>query len=355
MPVNKNSEKETCRRFRQAGFAGLTDVLLGVAVAAMVLPTLAALISQQANEAQDQAAAVHLKAVREATQAMVKADYDNLYAAIANGTDAYAADYLITRGLLAPGFKIANNFGQTPLILLRQLAQGPPNMTCAALPISSPANAGANCQKVMEVLIVTVGGTAIDPARASHIAVLSGAHGGIVADSGTARGSYGSWCISLAKFGGTAGNCPAADTRASLGAPLASGPQPAKGGLAAALFFSGGVLMNEYLDRFVTGDPEDNTMHATLNMGGNAITAISTLIVNGVTVQANGTDTLSLKQAANPTADANLTVGAVVASGNVAAAGNVTSSGNVSASGAVNASSAAISGPVTATQYNYPP
>ena len=361
MPSKQRSKKETCRRLRQAGFAGLTDVLLGVAVAAILMPTLAALIVQQANEAQDQAAAVHLKAVREATQAMVKIDYDNIYANIsnANNISSYGADELINRGLLPPGFRIANSFGQTPLILLRQLAKGLPTAACGALPLSAPANGVAACPKIMEVLIVTVGGIAIDPARASHIAVLSGAHGGIVADAGTARGSYGSWCISLASFGGTAGTCPTTDTRATIGSPLAGGPQPARGGLAAALFFSGGVLMNEYLDRFVTGDPEDNTMHTNLNMGDNSITAISTLIVNGVTVQANGTDTLSLKQG-NGT-DAKLTVGAVTASGdittsgNVAATGNVTAAGNITASGALGASSATISGPVTATQFSYPP
>lgn len=345
MTAEKISIKETSigarRRRGQAGFAGLTDVLLGLAVIGMVMPTLVGLINQQAAEAQDQAAAVQLKAVREAAVAFVKNSYDGIYANIAAGSDSLAVADLIDAGYLPPGFKASNNFGQTPVILLRQLAQGLPGSLCAALPPPPPANNGPDCKKLIEALIVTVGGKALDPAEASHVAVLSGAHGGVIVDAGTARGAYGSWCVNLDKFGGAAtGSCTAVDSRASVGAPLAGGgiTAPAKGGLAAALFFSGGVLMNEYLDRFKTGDPEDNTMHTDLNMGGNSVTSVKTVIVNGVTVQSDGAGTLSLTQVAGgAVVDANFKAGAVTAA-SATVAGNAT-----------------VGGTVTAAQFAYPP
>lgn len=265
-------------RQRQAGAVGLTDVLLGIAVAAIALPAIVAIANQQTREVQDQVAAQQLKAVGEAAQAYIRDNFATIYQNIGGaGGDFITVGALINTGYLPVNFNEQNGFKQKQVVLLRRLAQD--SGACATLPATPPA-----CKQLLEAVIVTTGGTALDPARASHVAVLTGAHAGTIVDGSTARGAYGSWCVDLNLFRttpATATTCAATDTRPSNSNALSNGNytygQPAPGGLALAMFFNGGVLMSEYLNRFNTGNPEDNTMHTALNMDGNDIAAAKTV------------------------------------------------------------------------------
>jgi hypothetical protein len=285
------------RRHGQAGFIGLTDVILGLAVLALALPAVIALSNQQTREIQDEAAAQQLKAVGEATAAFVRDHFGTLYANMGAGTnlgvahsDIIDVPTLITAAYLPVNFRPQNSFGQSPVVLLRRVAQDPPSGTCPNFSVGPPA-----CKQLIEALIVTTGGTALDRAHASHIATLAGAHAGIIDDSATsARGSFGSWCVDFDLFGGPAGNCPADDPRLSQSMSLTSGaytwPTPAKGGLAMAMFFNGSEMMSEYLNRFNTGNSEDNTMHTDIDMGDNTIKNVHAVQVAGVDTTIAGAD-----------------------------------------------------------------
>ncbi|HIJ38989.1 MAG TPA: shufflon system plasmid conjugative transfer pilus tip adhesin PilV, partial [Rhodospirillaceae bacterium] len=180
-------------------------------------------------------------------------------------SDSLTVSDLINGGYLPANFSAANSFQQIPQVLFRRIL---PNGIVCNLQQPTPT-----CQTLMEAVIVTSGGQYLDQAHASHIAALIGANAGIVTDSGTATGIFGSWCIDFNLFGGAqSGNCRNHDGRASQSQAIPqSGLMPSSGHLAVALFFNGGVLMSEYLDRFATGNAEDNSMHTNLNMAGNNI------------------------------------------------------------------------------------
>jgi len=281
------------RRRAQAGVIGLTDVLLGLAVTAMVMPAVVGIVHQQTRETQDQVAARQLKAVGEATRAYVKDHFAALYAGIYGDTlggDFLQIADLTGGGYLPASFAPQNAFKQRPVVLLRIIADSSP--TCAT-PHLIPSPDGVLCKALLEAVVVTTGGTALDPAHASHIAVSAGASAGVIADAGTARGSYGSWCADLALFGGgTHSTSCAPDPRDSrsnaLSAPSYGYGAPVAGGLALGMFFNGGELMSEYLNRFNTGNPEDNSMHTAIIMNGNDITSGGNVTAKDVTLTAGG-------------------------------------------------------------------
>lgn len=287
--------RTAARRRAQAGAIGLTDALLGVAVTAMVLPTMVSLTNQQTRETQDQVAAQQLKAVGEATRVYVRDHFAALYNGIYQGS--LAGDFLqiadlAGSGYLPANFAVQNAYKQSFVVLLRIVADTSPS--CPS-PDFSQLPDGVNCKALIEAVVVTTGGTVLDPVHASHVGVLAGAGGGIVADNGTVRGSYGSWCEDLTLFGGitASATCPH-DPRPSRSNALASAAytfaRPAQGGVSLGLFFNGSDLMSEYLNRFNTGNPEDNTMHTGVDMGGHGLTNVSTVQIAGVDQGIAGSD-----------------------------------------------------------------
>jgi type II secretory pathway pseudopilin PulG len=319
---------------------GLTDVLLGLAVTAIALPGVIAILGQQTREAQDQVAAQQLKAVGEATRAYVRDHFADLYAGLFAGTagaDSLALASLRDGGYLSAGFAAQNPFRQVPVILLRIVADASPSCptpTLAARPD------GLHCKALMEAVVVTIGGTVLDPARASHVAVSAGADAGVIADGATVRGAFGGWCEDLSLFGGTqrSTTCPR-DGRDSRGAPLAgqAAVVPARGGLALEMFFNGSEMMSEYLNRFRTGNPEDNTMHADLSLGGNRVTEVKTVQIAGVE-QGFDADRMTMindlftgSYTANTAAPGTLSVANLLAQGAAPDKGNVTADGAVTA------------------------
>jgi hypothetical protein len=244
------------RRRAQAGVIGLTDVLLGIAVTAIALPAVVGIVNQQTRETQDLVAARQLKAVGEATRAYVKdhfaALYSGLYSQTLGGDFLQIAD-LTGNGYLPANFAQLNAFQQKTVVLLRIVADNSP--TCPTPNLSQMPD-GIHCKALLEAVALTTGGVALDPAHASHIAVLAGANAGIVVDAGTARGSYGSWCEDLTLFGGGTHSttCPldSRDSRSNaLSAPTYSYGSPAQGGLSLGMFFNGSELMSDYLNRFI--------------------------------------------------------------------------------------------------------
>ena len=311
------------RRDAQSGVIGLTDVILGIGVAAIALPALLSAVNQQTREAQDQVAAQQLKAIGEVVPAYVKDHFVAIYQGIGSGGgDFLTVSALINTGYLPVNFNQKNGFKQTHVILLRRLAED--SGACGVLPAPQPA-----CKRLLEATVVTTGGTVLDPAHASHIAVLAGAHAGIIVDGSTARGTYGSWCVDLNLFRSSpsaATSCPATDPRPSNSDALSYAnygyAQPAAGGLALALFFNGGVLLSEYVDRFNTGNPEDNTMHTDFNLGGNNLVGATTVQIAGVTqaLDAARMGMINDLYRGSYTANSgNLNAQALTASGNVTA------------------------------------
>lgn len=268
---------------------GLTDVLLGIAVAAIALPGVIAIVNQQTRETQDQVAALQLKAVGEATRAYVKDHFAALYAGIYSGGlggDLLTIPELAGAGYLSANFATENPFKQKPVVLLRIVADNSSGCTTKTL-VQKPD--GINCKALLEAVVVTTGGAALDAAHASHIAVTAGANAGIVVDGGTARGSYGGWCVDLGLFGGATHSASCApdarDSRSdALSAPAYAYAAPAAGGLSLGMFFNGGDLISEYLNRFNTGNLEDNTMHTAIIMNGNDITSAGQIEAKDVTL-----------------------------------------------------------------------
>ncbi|MDR3438192.1 tail fiber domain-containing protein [Telmatospirillum sp.] len=330
------------RRRSQAGVIGLTDAMLGLAVTAIALPGVIGIINQQTRETQNQVAAQQLRAVGEATRGYVRDHFAALYAGIQNRSldgDFLEIGDLAATGYLPASFATKNPFKQRTVVLLRIVADTSP--TCPT-PNLSQIPDGIHCKALLEAMVMTTGGTALDPARASHVAVSAGASAGMVADAGTARGSYGSWCEDLALFGGPthSTSCPP-DARASLGNAFASARYnygaPAQGGLAMGMFFNGSELLSEYLNRFNTGNPEDNTMHANLTMDDNEIRDVKTVQIHGVDQGLEAArmgmvnDLFGGTYTGNTTAPGTLTVANLVADGKASAPGNITAAGSVTA------------------------
>lgn len=266
---------------------GLTDAVLGIAVSAMVLPTMIALTSQQTRETRDQVAAQQLKAVGEATRGYVKDHFATLYNGVYQGSlggDLLTVADLTGGGYLSANFPVQNAYGQSFVVLLRIVADTSPG---CPTPDLSQLPDGVHCKSLLEAVVLATGGTVLDPAHAGHVAVLAGANAGIIADAGTVRGTFGSWCETLSLFAGTTAStsCPV-DGRASRSDALTSAaytvPAPAPGGLSLAMFFNGSQVMSEYVDRFNTGNPEDNTMHTGLDLSGHAVTTVGSVQIAGV-------------------------------------------------------------------------
>jgi hypothetical protein len=270
-------------RTAQAGLGGLTDALLGMVVAAMLLPTVAQLTNQQSQTLRDQVAAQQLRAFSDATAAFIKNNFASLYTNMGTGSGDYVALAQLTQGGYLPAsFSQTNAYGQTMSALLRRVQ--PTGTICTSPP---------SCAQLIEAVVVTTGGTVLDKAHAANVATLAGAHAGLITDAGTAHGVYATWCIDFSRFGGaTHTSCTVTDpptwTSVSDAIPTTLYGKPAAGGLASAMFFNGAEMISEYLNRFNTGNVEDNTMHTNLNMGDNDIDNARTVIISGVTQTASG-------------------------------------------------------------------
>ncbi len=170
----------------------------------------------------------------------VPATFSAVLAATTAGTVQISAATMKTAGALDPSFVDANGYGQTHVVIVRQLSS-----------------------TQLQALVMTCGGTAIPDQATRHLIALAGGPikgGGIPAvgvlstNRNIAIGANGGLKVTLANFSGTA--CP-----------------PAPGHIGAALYLDGSQIIPPYL--FTNPVPGagtgPNTMNTTLYMGGNAI------------------------------------------------------------------------------------
>ncbi len=155
----------------------------------------------------------------------------------------------------------------------------------------------------LQAMIYTQNGSALPFLALRQISMdISAGMGGYIWTSGIATGAMGSWTVPLAQFGvsSTQGHIATLLTADELG--VARGE-------------------SDRLYRFsVTGKPDLNTMHTSIDMGGNNLNNTGT--VNAVTGTFSG----------NVTAGGNMTANGTVTGQNVAAGTNVTAGNTITAS-----------------------
>jgi Bacterial shufflon protein, N-terminal constant region len=154
----------------------------------------------------------------------------------------------------------------------------------------------------LQAMVYTQNGSALPFLALRQISMdISAGMGGYIWTSGIATGAMGSWTVPLAQFGvsSTQGHIATLLTADELG--VARGE-------------------SDRLYRFsVTGKPDLNTMHTSIDMGGNNLNNTGT--VNAVTGTFSG----------NMTAGGNMTANGTVTGQNVAAGTNVTAGNTITA------------------------
>ncbi|WOP95638.1 shufflon system plasmid conjugative transfer pilus tip adhesin PilV [Citrobacter freundii] len=154
----------------------------------------------------------------------------------------------------------------------------------------------------LQALVYTQNGAALPFLALRQISMdITSGMGGYIWTSGTATGAMGSWTIPLSQFGisTTQGHIAALLTTDELGAARGE---------------------NDRLYRFsVTGKPDLNTMHTSIDMGGNNLNNAGT--INAVTGNFSG----------DVAATGNITANGTVTGQNVTAGSNVTAGNTITA------------------------
>lgn len=154
----------------------------------------------------------------------------------------------------------------------------------------------------LQALVYTQNGAALPFLALRQISMdITSGMGGYIWTSGTATGAMGSWTLPLSQFGisTTQGHIAALLTTDELGAARGE---------------------NDRLYRFsVTGKPDLNTMHTSIDMGGNNLNNTGT--INAVTGNFSG----------NVAATGNITANGTVTGQNVTAGSNVTAGNTITA------------------------
>jgi hypothetical protein len=238
---------------------GIPEQIFALAVGAALLVPLSNLSIDWTKTQQEIAAAQQTLAVRKAATDYIKANWTTVYAWAAS-PQRITTSTLISAGYLPAGFSSTNSFGQTHNVVVRR--------------------SGTN---LLEAVVVSTGGVAVASGRIAAAALRGGSDVGYVPYdndprpcSGCARGSGGSWEVSLSSYGST-------------------GVSAQPGHFAGLLYFNGGDVLTDYLYRYpVPGLADANTMHADIDMGGNSIgnakniTAIANIAAGGTVTGTSG-------------------------------------------------------------------
>ena len=195
---------------------------------ALITPTLMHGIQQDNQLIMGTVAAKQLHQVTEAAKGYITAYAGAIEGSATATTPAtITVPMLVNTGFLPQGFQAGNPYGQTWEVQVLQ---------------PQPGN--------LQALVLSQGGTPIQPADAPRIASEAGAEGGTIdTANNTAQGSYGGWSVSMNGYA-----------------------NPGAGHLAALVAYSGGQLQSDYLYRVaVPGQPQLNTMQTNLNMGSNSV------------------------------------------------------------------------------------
>lgn len=227
-------------RCAQAGLT-LLEVLLALAVLALVSLGLNQLADRFAEDTRAAIAANQLRTLGEAARSYLRDNYGAVQAVAAASTPALIDIATLTAaGKLPPGSNNSNSYGQASCVLVLQPTAG-----------------------ALQALVVTEGGSAIgDVALASIAGAVGGSGGGVYASDGSQiRGTSGGWQLATAGFDnlvnpqgrrcdGSSGN-----VRLAAGHPVM------------ALWFENGDSAAPFVARdAVPGRPELNAMSTPLVM-----------------------------------------------------------------------------------------
>jgi prepilin-type N-terminal cleavage/methylation domain-containing protein len=218
----------------QNGFSVL-EVLIGLAVVALISIPLVQQANQSTELVQNRIAAEQLTLVANGGASYLKANYATINAAATTTTPvATTVSSLVAAGYLNTGFQAVNAFGQTACLLTLKNAAGQ-----------------------LESIVVTEGGQPTPKKYRAAIAALVGARGGGV-EATTIQGAYGGWSIPIGNYANA--NC--------------SGTAVATDRLAALVTFDGtnSSSISDFLYRFaVPGFPDANRMFTNIDMNNNDI------------------------------------------------------------------------------------
>ena len=218
----------------------------------------------------------HLAAVIKGLGLYMKANHVQLESDTLAGPVTITVSMLVNGGMVPPGLKETNSYGQTLIGLIR-LAQPPDQL---------------------EGLVISTGGQEIDDAHLSIVASAAGAAGGYIKsqDPSVATGLGGQWIIPLAPYQG--GSYPMTP-----------------GHLAGMLYYNSGVEVTNYLSRVkVPGDAGANTMQTGINMNNNSVSNASDITTGTEETTGNVTIGGTLGVTGDSTLQQNLSVGQTVTS-----------------------------------------
>ncbi len=217
--------------------AALASVLVAVAMITWLPPYL-----KSRAEPLENAAAVQLATVTEATRTHLRMNFSTLVTQTASGVVVLDPPALIASGALSDSFLDHNIFGQKHAALIRQ---------------TTPTQ--------LEALVITHGGDTIPDSTLLQVAQSGAGNAGVLLSSSPtqAEGAAGGWARKISLY-----------TNPTLSLT--------PGHLAALIPAAGSDVLSPYLNRYDTGNPDDTTMHTTLNMGGNAITNVSDLTLSSL-------------------------------------------------------------------------
>ncbi|GEM_PF-2097591 len=236
---------------------GIPEQLFALLIGAVLLVPLSNLTIDWVKTQQEIVAAQQTIAVRRAAADYIQANWSTVYAWAA-APQRIPSTTLVSTGYLPSGFSSTNAFGQAYNVVVRQV--------------------GTN---LLEAVVVTTGGTAVEMGRIAASALRGGADIGYIPYSSDpnpctvascARGTRGGWEVSLTPYAST-------------------GVSAQEGHFAGLLHFNGGEILADYLYRYeIPGMADANRMHVNLSMGGYDITDARHITATG-NVAAGGTVT----------------------------------------------------------------
>lgn len=208
---------------KQQGFT-LLSLLATLSIVSVLLVQWARMATDAQKQTKETVAAQHFKQIMDAS---VKYIQDNYAIIEANATPTAPA--IITTAMLINTNKLPASF--TGINPYRQAVQ---------VEVLQPTSGN------FQAVAISTGGTPIPDVQAPRVATKIGASGGYTPSNNatTAQGSYGGWTM-----------------------PLTYNTQPGAGHLVGLLYFSNGILVNDYLRRHaVPGHPELTSMYTPLSM-----------------------------------------------------------------------------------------
>ncbi|MBL8638853.1 MAG: shufflon system plasmid conjugative transfer pilus tip adhesin PilV, partial [Alphaproteobacteria bacterium] len=162
-----------------SGFS-LLELLLSVALFAMILIGVAQMINRQGDDAKASVVALQLKTFGDAADEYIKDNYSTLLTATPGNT-VRVVTFNDIGGYLPNNFTAQNAYGQSMCVLVKRSPAGSDNLIG---------------------LVVTEGGRAIDDVTLGQISATVGGSGGAIYGSNAAQvgGALGVWKFDVANF-----------------------------------------------------------------------------------------------------------------------------------------------------------